>query len=52
QNQFSPENRRIAIVILNDDAVDRIRSDGLSAAQHTAADVASEPVATAAGSEH
>ncbi|MXR37128.1 flagellar motor protein MotB [Craterilacuibacter sinensis] len=52
QNQFSPENRRIAIVILNDDAVDRIRSDGLSAAQHTAADVASEPVATAAGGEH
>ncbi len=31
QNHFSPENRRIEIVILNRDAVDRIRSDGASA---------------------
>ncbi len=52
QNQFSPENRRIAIVILNDDAVDRIRSDGLSAAQNTVADGVSEPAASTAGGEH
>jgi chemotaxis protein MotB len=29
QNVFSPENRRIAIVILNKDAEARIRGDGL-----------------------
>jgi chemotaxis protein MotB len=29
QNVFSPENRRIAIVILNKEAESRIRGDGL-----------------------